>query len=44
MITVGQEPASGGEHASMFGGIGFYLAVALILALAFLLVPGIRAE
>jgi hypothetical protein len=39
--TVGQEPASGGEHASMFSGIGFYLAVALILALAFVLVRGL---
>jgi hypothetical protein len=39
--TVGQEPASGGEHASMFSGIGFYLAVALILALVFVLVRGL---
>jgi hypothetical protein len=34
--TVGQEPASGDKHASMFSGIGYYLAVALILTLVFL--------
>jgi LPXTG-motif cell wall-anchored protein len=36
--TVGREPATGGDDASMFSGIGFYLAVALILALVFVLV------
>jgi len=39
--TVGREPATGGDDASMFSGIGFYLAVALILALAFVLVRGL---
>jgi hypothetical protein len=34
--AVGQEPAGDDKQASMFSGIGYYLAVALILTLVFL--------